>query len=164
MAPGTRLCEQYADSGRSPFDNRLAQGRYLAAVSCEALPREVRRDGHIVQHGYTVGFGEWMFFPAIEPAVAFGRAARMSLDCHGWGVYEAAQERRYCDRHGQDEAVMLVLIGKELDRDAELEQMKRFVQSVKEHPWSSHWLPPMGYLTDYNAGHPVTTTRRSLPL
>jgi hypothetical protein len=164
MTPSTTLCQQYEQPRRSPFGNGLTLGRYVVAAACDTLPQEVHRDGHIVCHGYAVGFGEWMFFPAIEPAVAFGRAARMSLDCHGWGVYEAAQERCYCERHHQDEVVLLILISKEFDQDAEVDQMKRFVQSVKEHPWSSHWLPPTGYITDYNRGNPIKTTRRSLPL
>jgi hypothetical protein len=49
-----------------------------------------------------------------------------------------------------------------LDRNSQ--RVERFVQSVKEHPWASHWIPPTGYLTDYNAGHPTKTSRRSLPL
>jgi len=105
-----------------------------------------------------------MFFPALEPAVTFGRAARMSLDCHGWGVYEAAQRWQYCQRHRMEEVVLLVVLDSQPAREDEVDQMKRFVQGVKEHPWSSHWKPPTGYLTDYNRGNPTKTKRRSLPL
>src|SRR2546429_9030727 len=76
MTPLKPLCEQYEHGRRSPFGNGLTLGRYLAAVKADTLPSEVNRDEHIVRHGYAVGFVEWMFFPAIEPAGAFGRAAR----------------------------------------------------------------------------------------
>ena len=42
--------------------------------------------------------------------------------------------------------------------------LKRFVQSTKEHPWSARWHEPTGYITDYNGGSPVRTSRSSLPL
>ncbi len=48
--------------------------------------------------------------------------------------------------------------------DNEVEILKRFVQGVKEHPWSSHWHTPTGYITNYNRGRPVKTSRRSVPL
>lgn len=163
MARRKRLCELYRQ-GESSHGNDLDMGRYLAAVKCDALPRPMYRDDHIVRRGYGVGFGQWFFFDAIEPAVAFGRSARMSLNCSGYGVYEAAHELALCDIHRTDERVLLV--GRDvLDRrDGEVETLKRFVQGVKEHPWSSHWRPLTGYVTDYNRGRPITTRRPSLPL
>jgi hypothetical protein len=52
----------------------------------------------------------------MAPAVAFGRAARMSLDCHGYGVYEAARDMMYCDHHRQDELVLLAHLDARVDR------------------------------------------------
>jgi len=161
MGRRKRLCELY-NVGESSFGNDL--GDYLAAVDCDVLPRRLSREDHIVRHGYGVGFGRWFFFEALEPALAFGRAARMSVDCQGYGVYAAAHEILFCDRHNADERVLL-LTGDNLDRrDDEVEILKRFVQGVKEHPWSSHWYGLTGYVTEYNNGRPIKTNRRSLPL
>ena len=96
-----------------------------------------------------------MVLPAFEPALAFGRAARMSLDCSAYGVYEAAQEILFCDRHDEDEVVLLVT-GDRVDRkDGEVALLRRFVQSVEEHPTSAHWHAPTGAA--------ATTGRRSAP-
>lgn len=118
----------------------------------------------MVRRGYAVGFGEWFFFDAKEPAVAFGRAARMSLDCHGYGVYEAAHETVCCDEHG-DERILHINLNVNYDRTGdEVDHLKRFVQAVKEHPWSAHWREPTGYLTEYSNRRVVKTRRKSLPL
>lgn len=163
MARRKMLCERY-EPGSSRWGNSLEAGEYLAAVRCEVLPRKLLRDDHVIRRGYGVGFGQWFFFDAIEPAIAFGRAARMSLDCHAYGVYEAAHEMLLCRIHRQDERVLL-LTGDNLDRkDGEVELLKRFAQGVKEHPWSSHWRGVTGFVTDYDKGRPVRTSRRSLPL
>lgn len=163
----TMLCQRH-EHGESAFGSRnsLAGTPYLAAARCEALPKALHKDDHIIRRGYAVGFGRWFFFEALEPAVAFGQAARMSVDCHGYGVYEAAHELKFCDIHDKDEIVLLVNIdGGHRDRtDDEVETLKRFVQGVKEHPWSSHWREPTGYITDYNHGRPTATQRKSLPL
>ncbi|GAA2636736.1 hypothetical protein GCM10010399_82250 [Dactylosporangium fulvum] len=108
-------------------------------------------EDRIVRRGYGVGFGpngHWYFFEDIAPALAFGRAARMSLECSGYGVFQAAHELQFCLTHNADE----------------VEHLKRFVQGVKEHPWSSNWHPPAGYITAFNNGRPAQTKRRSLPL
>lgn len=157
------LCERH-EKGDSQSGHSVAAGGYHAAVSCDPLPREVRRDDHRITRGYAVGVGQWFFFPGIEPALAFGRAARMSFDCSAYGVYEAAHELQFCYRHNVDERVLL-LAGDNLDRKpGEVEHLKRFVQGVKEAPWSAHWHPPTGYLTDYANGRRVKTCQRSLPL
>lgn len=159
MADRKTLCQLYQPdtTGRLPDGHR-------AMAQVEVLPRALHRDDHVIHRGYAVEFGQWMFFPAIEPALVFGRAARMSLDCSSYGVYEAAQEVKFCDRHG-DERVLLIKSGDRLDRqDNEVELLKRFVQGVKEHPWSAHWHEPTGYITEYNEGNPIQTRRRSLPL
>lgn len=161
MGRRKRLCELYHESGSS-FGNDL--GSYLAAPHSDVLPRRLTRDDHVIRPGFGVGFGHWFFFDALEPALAFGRAARMSADCHGYGVYAAAVEIMFCGRHRTDERVLL-LTGDNLERrDDEVEALKRFVQGVKEHPWSSHWRGLTGHITDYNNGQPLTTRRPSLPL
>jgi hypothetical protein len=165
MSRRKMLCQAH-EQGESAFGNSLAGTKYFAVARCDVLPRAVRREDHVIVRGYAVGFGQWFFFDALEPAVAFGRAARMSYDCRGYGVYEAAQELQFCDIHDKDEIVLLVNVaGGNLDRtDDEVETLKRFVQGVKEHPWSAHWHEPTGYITDYNNGRPAKTRRKSLPL
>jgi hypothetical protein len=139
------LCQLY-EPGATVFDNGLDVGRYLAAVETDILPRVVHRDDRIIQRGYAVGFttygtrGQWYFFGALEPAVAFGRAARMSLDGHTYGVYEAAHDLMFCEIHDTDEQVLLVTLGARVDRQpGEVEVLERFVQGIKEHPKSSYW-------------------------
>lgn len=164
MTPPTMICQRY-EQGSSAWDNALPRD-YWAAVEVPTLPRELHRDDHTVARGYAVGFGQWFFFSAIEPAMAFGRAARMSADCSAYGVYEAARELQFCEHHQQDELVLLITNGDSLDRKpGEVDLLKRFVQGVKEHPWSAHWREPTGYLTELGAnGRWATTRRRSLPL
>ncbi|MCK9923643.1 hypothetical protein MXD61_17505 [Frankia sp. AgPm24] len=166
MAHGSNLCAQHV-AGASWYGNGLDAGSYLAAVRAEtdALPRSCSQDDHIVRHGYGVGFGQWFFFYDLAPALAFSRSARMSLDCRGIGVYQAVHELRFCHRHNTDERV-LHLAGPSItttDED-QVAHLKRFVQGVKERPWSAAWHSPTGYITDYNNGRPVQTKRRSLPL
>ncbi|WP_211787787.1 hypothetical protein [Prauserella muralis] len=147
--------------------NKLDDTDYYAVSACSDLPRECHREDHVIQRGAAVGFGRWFFFPATEPALAFGRAARMSLDCtSGYGVYAAAHEIKFCERHGADECVLLVDItgGDLARREDEVEALKRFVQAVKEYPWSSMWRAPTGYLTELSGGRVVTTGSGSLPL
>ncbi|MET9260475.1 hypothetical protein [Amycolatopsis sp. NPDC004079] len=102
------------------------------------------------------------------PAVAVGRAARMSLDCSGYDVYAAAREILFCDVHGKDEMVLLVRFTDEgevarHDEQLQLDMMLQFVQSAKEHPWSSHWREPTGFYSDYNRERPTISRRTSLP-
>lgn len=148
------LCETYPRS-ESALGNTLDARKYRAAVEVDALPQELHRDDHVVHHGYAVGIGQWFFFPAIEPALAFGRAARMSLDCPAYGVHKAAREILFCERHGEDEVVLL-LTGDRVDRkDGEVQLLRRFVQGVEEHPKSAHWHEPTGTA--------ATTRRRPTP-
>ncbi|MEV6925574.1 hypothetical protein AB0M46_13890 [Dactylosporangium sp. NPDC051485] len=164
MTPPTMICQRY-EQGSTAWDNRLPRD-YWGAVEIDTLPRALHRNDHVVARGYAVGFGQWFFFPAIEPALAFGRAARMSAECSAYGVYEAARELKFCEHHQQDELVLLIKKGDSLDRKAdEVELLKRFVQGIKERPWSAGWHEPTGYLTEIGSnGRPFTTRRRSLPL
>lgn len=167
MARKKYLCDLY-EKGATVRSNKLDDTPYYAVVVCAELPRARRREDHIIRRGAAVGFGRWFFFTDRGPALAFGRAARMSLDCTGgYGVYAAAQEIKFCDRHLKDEYVLLVdLTGGNLDRQAdEVEDLKRFVQGVKEHPWSSMWREPTGFITQLDhRSRVVTTDRKSLPL
>lgn len=147
MARRKTLCETYP-RGESALGNTFDVRKYRAAVEVDALPRALHHDDHVVLRGYAVGIGQWFFFPAIEPALAFGRAARMSLDCSAYGVFEAAREILFCDRHDEDEVVLLLLLlltGDRVDRkDGEVALLRRFVQGVEEHPKSAHWHEPTG--------------------
>jgi hypothetical protein len=71
----------------------------------------------------------------------------------------------FCDIHNADERVLLVNLDAQVDRQpGELDVLKRFVQGVKERPWSSNWEQPTGFITDHNNGRPLKTRQRSLPL
>lgn len=152
------ICERFAE-GRSFFSNEL--GRYFAAERLSALPDEFSSDYRTVDHGFAVGTGKWFFFEAIEPALSFGRAARMSPDCLGYGVYAAAEEVMCCHLHNRDEWA-LHIAGLSLDRKGnEVVAIKRFAQCVKENPGSSYWHEPTGFI---NTDMGIRTGRRSLPL
>lgn len=164
MTPPKMICLRY-EQGSSAWDNVLPRDCW-AAAEVDTLPDALHHDDHVVARGYAVGFGHWFFFPAIEPALAFGRAARMSAECSAYGVYEAARELQFCDEHQQDEYLLLIKNGDSLDRKpGEFDLLKRFVQGVKERPRSARWQESTGYLTEIGSnGRPVTTSRRSLPL
>lgn len=159
------LCKQYKKGQNARAGSSLRAGGFLAALRVDRLPPAVHHDDHVIHRGYAVAFGQWFFFPALEPAIAFGRAARMSTECHSYGVYEAAAELRYCADHRRDERVLLIT-GHSLHRssDPELDLLKRFVQGAKENPHCPHWRAPTGYLTELVRGRPVQSHRRSLPL
>lgn len=143
MAPRKSVCEKY-EQGESPFGNSLDAGGYWTATRVTKLPAEVHEDDRRIRHGWAVGFGQWFFFEDLEPAIAFGRAARMSLDCAGYGVYRAAHEIQFCERHNLDEVALLVNIkAGSLDRrDGEGALLARFVQGVQ--PGRSYWQEPDG--------------------
>jgi hypothetical protein len=147
------LCQQHRP-GDSVAGNGLNAGPYLAAADVSPLPAPTRRENHIIARGYAVGFGQWFFFPALAPAVTFGRAARMSDDCRGYGVFEAARELMFCSLHETDEIVLLIDLRAEVDRadhELELRMLKRFVQASAEHPWSANWHEPSGSIAGQEA-------------
>ncbi|MDF3144159.1 MULTISPECIES: hypothetical protein [unclassified Streptomyces] len=89
-----------AIEGTNWFDsNSTTQYDHIKTV--DSLPRQIFRDERVVRRGYAVGLtvaglGQtWFFFHHRPPAVAFGRAARMSITVSGWGVYNAATEVKY---------------------------------------------------------------------
>ena len=156
------LCQVYT-RGETAFGNRLEPGGYLAAAWVDSLPAESNAYDSFTERGWAVGFGQWYFFWAIEPAIAFGRAARMSVDCRGYGVYEAAYLHQECLDHGTEHVLLLARHSRDREDD-EVEVLKRFVQGVKENPDSAHWHAPTGYIHDFGDGRPVATRRKSLPL
>ncbi|MBN9747762.1 hypothetical protein DMP23_42870 [Amycolatopsis sp. A1MSW2902] len=138
------LCECHTP-GASLFGEGLGIGGYLAAAECAQLPPARHRDERDVVRGWAVGIGQWFFFSAPEPAAAFGRAARMSSECSGYGVYEAARETRFCETHGTDEAVLLVNPQASLltrGDEHQLALLARFVQGIEQRPASAHWHHP----------------------
>lgn len=163
MARRKTLCELY-ERDQPHSGNDLKQSYYWAVVTCETLPRQQRRDDRIVTLGYAVDLGPHFFFPALEPAMAFGRAARMSVNCHAYALRRAAQIVMFCPTHCTDELVLLVTVHNLDRKEGEVEVLKRFVQGVKEHPWSSHWHEPTESTTDYNKGRPTRTRQPSVPL
>lgn len=106
------------------------------------LPPRGSSDRHVVRHGYAVDAGgSWYFFTDLEPAIVFGRAARMSLDCRSYGVFRAAHETNHCAQHGDERA--LIFVGLQVDRGAdEADVINRFAAGVAQHPESSHWHAP----------------------
>jgi len=136
MIDGSMLCRR-VQVGHSWRGNDLTAGGYLAAEHCPAvgLPAERRTEDHVVRHGYAVELrphGQWYFFRDIAPAAAFGRAARMSLECVVYGIYRAAHEMRYCVVHEVDERVLHVA-GDRIDwLPDEVEHLERFVRGVRD--------------------------------
>ncbi|MFG1826718.1 hypothetical protein ACGFIJ_29920 [Microbispora bryophytorum] len=112
----------------------------------DALPRARRADSRTTLRGYAVGMGgslpqTWVFFEHLEPALAFGRAGRMSChDIRSYGVYEAARETRY-DRTLKRDVHTLFLAGSSLDRqDDEAQDLQRWLQGCV--PGSAYFEPP----------------------
>ncbi|MFE6510293.1 hypothetical protein ACFVBP_21685 [Nocardioides sp. NPDC057764] len=161
------ICQRHTKGDSTSGGDRRELGTYYAVVKVDNLPSGSDLDDRYVRRGFAVNIqtgAPWLFFTALPPAMAFGRAARMSADCGGYSVVEAAFERQFCDEHGDDEIALLVGRGGLDRREDEVHQLKLFVQAVKENDWSSHWHEPTGYITDYNDGQPMRSRRRSLPL
>ena len=83
----------------------------------------------------------WAFFGDLEPALAFGRAARMSWDSSAFGVHDAFHDKQFDANLGRDITTLLV------DRDPahrtrpdEREVLLRWVDGC----WSksSYFCPP----------------------
>ncbi|KOU08306.1 hypothetical protein ADK86_04145 [Streptomyces sp. NRRL F-5755] len=102
-----------------------------------------------MKHGYAVGFAgnsglpqTWIFFADLEPAVVFGRAARMSaFDVNHYGVSEAAGETRYTERLGRDVVTLHLKQDSHLrDHDNEMPILKRWVRGCR--PDSAYYEGP----------------------
>ena len=83
----------------------------------------------------------WMFFQHIEPAVAFGRAARMACDdVNGYTVLKALRLIEWNEQAGRD-VTTLYTTGDRLDRlPNEKTVLKRWLSGVSSE--SSHFRPP----------------------
>src|SRR5690349_10522192 len=92
---------------------------YDEVVSATTLPVEQRTDSCVVSHGYAVEIepGPWFWFSDLPPALVFGRAARMSAQCSGYGVHRAASQTRFMPGTGTDRRTLHVVQGN-LDRQA----------------------------------------------
>lgn len=123
------------DCQRSVY-TRTRQPHYDHVHTVEVLPRPRRRDDHIIVHGYAVGFAgfsglpqTWVFFEDLEPAIVFGRAARMSgYDVNHYGVTEAAREARW-KQHRGDVVTLYLKAGSHLrDHPNEKPILERWVR------------------------------------
>jgi hypothetical protein len=123
----------------------MAFPEYHEVKWVKKLPRKTTRDERYVTHGYAarIGNSNWFFFEHFEPALVFGRAARMSLQISSYGVHEAAHEVRFVSSVGDDQQTLHVLDGAGLDRaPGEMESLLRWVRGVD--PASAHWNPKAG--------------------
>ena len=129
-------CRDYADRGLP---------NYHHVHQVDELPTAQRADDQIIVHGYVVELSGRIdrcvvFFQDLEPALAFGRAGRMSSgDITSYGVYAAARELRYEEHRG--DITTLHVTGTNLDRKpGEAAALQRWVAGVD--PKSSHFQPP----------------------
>lgn len=112
---------------------------YDQVTKVTKLPKQMQSEARYVNHGYAacINQGSWFFFDSLLPALAFGRAARMSAQCSSYTVVEAAHEARSDEAEGKDRRVLHVT-DRSLDRaDNEREQLRRWADGVD--PASAHW-------------------------
>lgn len=102
------------------------------------LPHLERANGYAVQLESV-----WFWFPAIEPAYAFGRAGRMSAQVGSYAVIAAATEVRFDPKLDRDVRTLYLLSDGMVDRGAknDRELLARFVDGVDSR--SSHWTRPV---------------------
>jgi hypothetical protein len=158
MAPSITVCSRYEKGSTIGIADPSA--RYFAVTAASELPDELRSDDRVVDRGYAVHCGNWIFFRAIEPATAFARAARMSTDCSSDGVYEAATDLVHCDRHG-DETALLVGRASASAPAEELARLTRFVRGVEENPMSARWREPTSDTADPGVRPTITPARQA---
>lgn len=115
------------------------------------LPAAEDTEARHVIHGYVVRLGShlgahqrWFFFGHLEPALVFGRSARMSASVRSYGVHAAAVEARHDPAsRARDVTTIHVGTGTGLDRiDDELEHLDRWLQAVRARPEAAHYHPP----------------------
>lgn len=84
ISTSQQILQRPARGGRAECDcDDYELPNYHHVHDVEELPRERRTDHHIVVHGFAVRLSGsidtcWVFFHHLEPALAFGRAGRMS--------------------------------------------------------------------------------------
>jgi hypothetical protein len=121
-------------------DGKLFNGRIGDLVLVGDGPRSRHEDDHIVREGYAVHLGEWWwFFSYLEPALAFGRAGRASLEVHSYGVGRAVFEIRHIAGARQQKVLWVSSEG--LDREPdERARLMAWVEGIKAG--SAGWSPP----------------------
>jgi hypothetical protein len=117
----------------------MPQDNYHEILRIEDIfPRRKHQHGWVIDHGYAVQHddGEWFYFLAIEPALAYGRAGRMSVDISSYGVHKAAREIRWDERRGID--ILRLHVGENIDRGPdEMNHLHAWVKGINAK--SSHW-------------------------
>ncbi|MEU5138140.1 hypothetical protein [Streptomyces californicus] len=133
-------------------DTCLGPSHYDHVHSVDRLPSPRHTDEHVVRRGYAVDFAghrgggglsrSWVFFTDREPAVVFGRAARMSgFDVSHYAVLEAARENRWNERANTDVVTLYLMSGSNLrDHTTELTILRRWVQGCR--PGAASYDPP----------------------
>lgn len=107
--------------------------RYDKAEAVDELPRQ-RNDGTVtVRHRYVVDLDDtWYAFVHLPPALAFGRAGRMSTDVRVYGVFRGAVVGRGEESHIE------YLPHERLDRrEDERERLTEWLDGVR--PERAHW-------------------------
>ena len=113
---------------------------YDHIVEVDRLKRPIEVPHLTRGNGYAVDLdGQWFWFHALEPAYAFGRSGRMSLQVSSWGVGPAATEARFDARLKRDVFTLYVCSSGWVDQDekSDRELLSRFVDGID--PRSSHW-------------------------
>jgi hypothetical protein len=127
----------------SPADNYGTKmvNQYDAITWISSLRPNYHSDGLIRHRGYAVNLeGTWFFFLAIEPAYAFARAGRMSLQVGSSSIVEAVTEVRYDSKHRRDIRTLFLLKGGHTPRHdpgSDRKLLQRFADGVQTN--SSHW-------------------------
>lgn len=121
---------------------------YAAVHQVEELPHIRTGDHAVAPEGYAVGiWGSidplWIFFRDLEPAMAFGRAARMSgYDIRGFGVHKAIRVVENDPKTLRDKPPVLYVTGPPLQielRQDEPAILQRWLDGTS--PESSHFSP-----------------------
>ncbi|MGO2750526.1 MAG: hypothetical protein ACTIA6_10790 [Pseudoclavibacter sp.] len=90
-----------------------ANAYYEHIVEGDALPRPRADDSWTRERGYAVELrgDDWLFFTALEPAYAYGRAGHISAQVSGCSVREAVFEVMTDPRTGHEERTLHLLFG-----------------------------------------------------
>lgn len=86
---------------------------YDHIVESDTLPRPRAGDSWTRERGYAVELSgdDWLFFAALEPAYAYGRAGRMSAQANSWSVREAVFEVKLDEATGREVRSLHLLFG-----------------------------------------------------
>lgn len=111
------------------------------------LPPEGRGGHQSVTHGWATalvrgpdGGADWTFFADLEPAVAFGRAARMSADVTDWRLHQAARFNRAVDGRGENALFVADAWAGVQDSDRQAAVLHRWLSGCNPH--NPAFVPP----------------------